>query len=81
MNEYIHIYVYISIYLYIYLYIAIYGAMSSTDVRTVVRWRTSTGYCTTCDKAGGGHIAVCGRRFGRGCMDKHAAGAAIIHGS
>ena len=46
-------------------------------MRTVVS-KMAYKYCTTCDKAGRGHIAVCGRRFGRGCMDKHAAGAPII---
>ena len=42
--KYIHTYIGIYKYTLIYIltYIVIYGAMSSTDVRTVVRWRTST---------------------------------------
>ena len=73
---YIGTYKYILINIHIYIYI-----WSNEQHRCAYCGKMAYNYCTTCDEAGRGHIAVCGRRFGRDCMDKHAAGAAIIHGS
>lgn len=36
-------------------------------------------FCFTCYEVGRGHIAVCGRKSGRSCLDDHAAGKAIKH--
>lgn len=38
-------------------------------------------FCVTCERAGYGQIAVCGRKSGRPCMDHHVAGKQIKHAS
>ena len=39
----------------------------------------TTKYCATCLDIGRGHIAVCGRKSGRACVDEHAAGKPVKH--
>ncbi|KAL1526020.1 hypothetical protein AB1Y20_020841 [Prymnesium parvum] len=41
----------------------------------------TTKYCVTCKEDGHGVIAVCGRRSGRNCIDRHQMGEEIKHGS
>jgi len=41
----------------------------------------TTKFCLSCSLAGRGKIAVCGRRSGRDCIDKHASGAQVKHAS
>jgi hypothetical protein len=38
-------------------------------------------YCETCHSLGRGRIAVCGRKSGRDCVDRHATGAKMKHAS
>lgn len=41
----------------------------------------TTKYCLSCLELGRGSIAVCGRKSGRSCIDDHAVGKPIQHGS
>lgn len=41
----------------------------------------TTKFCVTCKEDGHGVIAVCGRRSGRNCIDRHQMGEEVKHGS